>query len=267
MVGLGGFTSIVGDQGKEVKAMFSNRELVVTSGNTFTAALCLDGIYKAAEFFNKRLEESCITIVGATGDIGSVCAKVLSNKSKQITLCSRGIEESSDLVKEIRKSSRAIVKLENNSEKSVKDADFVLLATSSFIPMVNIKDFKHRSIVCDVSLPHNIAQGGMGERNDVFVFDGGRASLPKTKRTFSKKWAGFTPNNSVYGCLAEGIILGFEGKLEDYSLGRGQIDIFRIEEIIKMGKSHGIELAPFAFYDRPYQINELNDYKRIIGNN
>src|SRR3989338_9170000 len=65
---LGGFTSVVGNEGVEVaKAV----DIAVTSGNSFTASLAIKGILEACRIVGLKLEDAKCAVIGATGDIGS----------------------------------------------------------------------------------------------------------------------------------------------------------------------------------------------------
>lgn len=255
---LAGFTSIIGNQGQEVKKRLGRyANVVITSGNTLTAALCLKGIRNALRVMN-RASMGVTTIVGATGDIGSVCAKMLASKSKKIILCSRNIDLNSQLYIDIKEKYNPNVFVEKDIKTAVADADVVLIATSSFIPLIDLRDIKSNTILCDVSLPYNISMDRNEKRSDIFVFDGGKAKLSKDKNINLKKWAAFTNNyESIPGCLAEGLLLGLEDEKVDFSIGRGNISEEKINLIFKMAESHGIDVSDFAFHEKKYSSSEL----------
>ncbi len=81
IVTLGGFTSVVGNEGEEVS---KHSNIAVTSGNTYTAALAIEGILKAAYYMDIDLSGSTLAVIGATGDIGSICTRILSKKVKKL---------------------------------------------------------------------------------------------------------------------------------------------------------------------------------------
>lgn len=244
IMALGAFTSIVCDQGRGIA---EEAGIAVTSGNTLTAALTIDGIIKSAKLLNKNFEHSTLAIIGATGDIGLACARVLINKFNQVILCSRSINQKNSLVNELIVSKAKNCKLDTDVNSAVKDADFVILATSAFGPIVDIGNLKKDSIICDVSLPYNISNTAIRQRRDIFVFEGGKAKLPFPEKIMNTKWHSLMPNNSIFGCLAEAIVLGFEDRCINYSLGRGVITDEKINEIRSLSKKHGVELADFSY--------------------
>ena len=81
-------------------------DVPITTGNTFTAAMAIDGVLKAASLINKDISSLKVAIVGGTGDIGSACARVLADKLKQITITGRTRSNLSRLSKELAKSVR-----------------------------------------------------------------------------------------------------------------------------------------------------------------
>lgn len=260
IIALAGFTSIVGNQGEEV---IKNVDVAVTSGNTLTASLCIEGIFRAAEIINKNLARSTATIIGATGDIGSACSILISRKVKNLVLCARNIDESSSIVQKIRAQTNVNIELEKSARKAVRNADIVLTATSSFITLIEIDDLKRGAILCDVSMPPNIARDISSRRNDVFIFEGGRAQFNFFNKIKDAKWKLLFPKNSIYGCLAEAFALALEGRFESFSLGRGNITEQKMSEINLLAKKNGINLSDFYCGDKRYTYNDIEKLRQI----
>jgi predicted amino acid dehydrogenase len=261
IVGLGGFTSIVGDEGDKVA---KEVDIGVTSGNTYTAALALQGINKAAELLEKNLEDSTLAVIGATGDIGSICSKILAKRVKTIILCARRIEEATDFIQEIKKNSNNVL-IEKYPEKAAEMADFILSATSAATTIIEPEHLKKGAVVCDVSVPPNIAREVAQIRDDVFVFEGGKARFSNYQSIRDKHWQRIFPDGSIYGCLAETMILSFEGLFEDFSVGRGNITEERIDFISHLAERHGFELAPFHCGDLTYTEEDIKKIKSKIN--
>ena len=78
VVGLGAFTSIVGDAGITVA---KNLDIAVTSGNSYTVATALEGTREAVRLMGKDLATAHVTIVGASGSIGAACTRILARKA------------------------------------------------------------------------------------------------------------------------------------------------------------------------------------------
>jgi predicted amino acid dehydrogenase len=97
IVGLGAFTSVVGDAGISVAERLKG-VINVTSGNSYTVYTAVEGLLHAAELMNVDIAQSRVAIIGATGSIGAVCAKMLAPQVAAI-----------DLVGATRKSSKPYV--------------------------------------------------------------------------------------------------------------------------------------------------------------
>jgi predicted amino acid dehydrogenase len=244
LIALGGFTSIVGNQGQAVFDSIQNSKIALTTGNTLTASLSISGILKAAELLKKQTSDSSILIVGATGDIGCIVAKVLAPRFKKIVLMSRQINEENKVYQEVKNLNNNTFIVNKLSAELITESDFIFLATSSVQAILDPKCLKKRTIVADVSIPSNIEPFA---RNDIFVFEAGKAKLSFYENVNSEKFKFLFPKNSIYGCLAEALILGFEEKFENYSIGRGEITKGKIEEIETLGKEHGIVLSDFSY--------------------
>ena len=100
IIALGGFTSIIGEKVGKIHEII---DVPITTGNTFTSALAVDGVLKAAELLDLDLKKSPLTIVGGSGDIGSGCARVLVDKVKKLILTGRTKENLKKIRDELKK--------------------------------------------------------------------------------------------------------------------------------------------------------------------
>lgn len=245
IVVLGGFASIVAEKiGQDI---FNEVDVAVTTGNTFTSALTIDGIIKAAGLLNLDLSKAKVTIVGGTGDIGSACSRVLVDKVRELTITGRTKVNLRRVRTELAKRKKAKVIATNNNELAVKDADIVIAAASVSASILDINWFKPGAIICDVGYPKNISYTPT-VRNDIFIFSGGLAR-PPTAFTLPID-IGLPSPYVLYGCFCESIILALERRYENFSFGRGNITSEKIEEIRALGKKHGFTLADFYWGDR-----------------
>lgn len=251
IVTLGGFTSIVAERvGHEIS---SEVDVPVTTGNTFTAAMTVDGVLKAAGLLNVDLKEAKLTVVGGTGDIGSACSRIFAGKVKELTITGRTKEHLRRFRSELEKQRKAKIIATTDNESAVKNADIVICTASATASILNINWFKPGSIVCDVGYPKNISYLPT-ERRDLLIFSGGLAKSPS--RLSIPFDVGLPCEDVIYGCFSESIILALEKRFENYSFGRGNIMPDKIEEIRSLGKKHGFEPAPFYWGDQPVG-NEL----------
>ena len=242
IVGLGGFASVVGNEGQ----VLSDRvDVPLTSGNTMTAALTLEGIYKAARLMDIDLMDSVVAIIGATGDIGSICTKILSKKVKKVNIAARNEKKLQEFAKLITNYGNAKVEVFRYSKDAIKDADIILTATSAVTTVIEPMQLKSGSVVCDVAIPANIVREVVKARDDVLVFEGGLAKIAHMEDVKNKKLSHLVPVNGIYGCVSETMALTLEGRFEPYSIGRGNITEEKIEEIKNIAAKHGIVLSDF----------------------
>lgn len=85
VVGFGGYTSIVTLNCTAV----ATPDITLTSGNAFTAALGIEGVGACAEAQGLDLATATVGIVGAKGNIGSISARILAERSPNIVLIGR----------------------------------------------------------------------------------------------------------------------------------------------------------------------------------
>jgi len=261
---LGGFASVIGNEGEIVSKRVN---IAVTSGNTYTAALAIEGISKAAYYMDIDFSESTLAVIGATGDIGSICTKILSKKVKKINLAARNEARLVAFAKDLKRKSNGEVEVFQYYKDAMRDADIILSVTSAISAFIEPENLKPGSIVCDVAIPANIAKEVVNIRDDIFVFEGGLAKLPYQSEIKDRIFNELMPSGSIYGCLAEGVVLTFEGKFENYSLGRGNITEYKVSEISKIAKKHGLQLADFFCGYRFYSEEDIETIKRNAKRN
>lgn len=261
IVTLGGFTSIVAERiGQEI---IHEIDVPVTTGNTFTAAMVIDGILKAAELLNIDIARTKIAVVGGTGDIGSACARVLSKEAGQLTITGRTRANLKMISAELARRRRAKIIATTDNFRAVQDADIVIAAASVSSSILNIDWFKPGAIICDVGYPKNISYQSTS-RQDILIFSGGLCSSP-TSLPFPIDYSlGLPSKDTLYGCFAEGIILALEKRYENFSFGRGNITAEKIDEIRWLGKKHGFEVSAFYWGDKLVDSQRLEKIKEAV---
>jgi predicted amino acid dehydrogenase len=263
LVGLGGFTSIVGNEGEQLA-----RELPValTSGNTLTAALALRGIREAAARVHLQLERATVAVIGATGDIGSACTRVLAREAAGLRLAARNDARLHTFAASLAADGTAKVEVVRYVRDAIREADVILTATSAVTTLIAPEAVKPGAVVCDVALPHNVGSGLVRARDDVLVFEGGMAQLPEGWVGRSRAWSQASPDGrSIFGCLAETMVLAHAGRLESYSLGRGRITPERVAEIETLATDHGFGLAPFRYGETVFDEARIETVRRAAG--
>src|SRR5690554_1034271 len=99
IVGLGAFTSVVGDKGITVAREL---DIPVTTGNSYTVATAIDGTRLAAEKMGYQMEEISVSIIGATGSIKKAISLIISRDIRKLIMVARSKEKLRQLSEEIR---------------------------------------------------------------------------------------------------------------------------------------------------------------------
>src|SRR5215510_7487173 len=77
ILGLGAYTSVVGDAGKTIA---DRLEIPVTTGDSYTIMMAVEAIREAAKVMDIRMNDAIVAVVGATGAIGKTCAQMLAKE-------------------------------------------------------------------------------------------------------------------------------------------------------------------------------------------
>ena len=90
LLGLGAFTSVVGDGGLTVA---NSLDIPVTTGDAYTISVAVQAIRKAANLMQIDLANTRAAVVGAAGAIGRVCGELLANEVAELYLFWRNQEK------------------------------------------------------------------------------------------------------------------------------------------------------------------------------
>jgi hypothetical protein len=180
-------------------------------------------------------------VIGATGSIGSVCARLLAQAIFDVVLVSIEPEKLIDLKRTIEaETPGAQITIATRAEDLVSDCDLIVTATSAFGQrIIDISMCKPGAVICDVARPSDISAAEAALREDVLVIESGEVLIPG-KIDFGYDIG--LPPGTAYACLAETALLAMEGRFEDYTLGRN-LTIERVKEIYQLFKKHQFQLA------------------------
>lgn len=254
IVGLGAFTSVVGDAGITIA---KNLDIAVTTGNTYTIASAIEGTKKAAYLMGHDLKRARAAVVGATGSIGKVCARMLARDVHNMTLVARNKSALEALAERILHETGLAAGITSNIKKALRFADIVITVTSAVDTVIEPQDLKPGAVVCDVARPRDVSRRVVEERDDVLVIEGGVIEVPGNVQ-FNFNF-GFPPGTS-YACMAETMILALEGRFENFSLGR-EMSIERVEEVSALAAKHGFKLAGFRSFERAIPEEKIREIK------
>jgi len=256
IVGLGAYTSIVGDAGKTVAEAV---DIAVTTGNSYTVYTAIEGLLQAAELMGLDPQQSCAAVLGATGSIGRACALLLADQVGKIHLVARRLERLSQVAEEVRAVASGPVQLFTDVTRATADADLVVTVTSALDTVLEPEDLKPGAVVCDVARPRDVSKAVAEKRQDVLVIEGGVVSVPG-QVDFGFDF-GFPPG-TAYACMSETMILALEGRIEDYSIGR-ELSVEKVREIGRLAAKHGFKLAGFRSFERPVTEEQIQRTREL----
>ncbi len=249
ILGLGAFTSVVGDAGVTIAQRL---DLPVTTGDSYTVAIAVQSIRHAAELMGISIRNATAAVVGATGTIGRVCADLLAGEVGRLFLVGR--DEAT--LEKLRTSlaPRASAELTTSTHMDVlAEAQLILTVTSALHDVIHPEHLMAGSVVCDVARPRDVSAMVAAARNDILVIDGGMVDVPGPV-DFHFNF-GFPPGKA-YACMAETIALALEGRFEDYTLGK-EISRARVDEITAMAQKHGFRLSGFRSFEREVTMEQI----------
>ncbi|MDO8683353.1 MAG: SDR family NAD(P)-dependent oxidoreductase [Armatimonadota bacterium] len=256
IIGLGAFTSVVGDGGVTIA---NSLDCAVTTGNSFTVATAIEGAIKAAEMMDIKPSEAIVTVVGAGGSIGRTCAEIMSRQAAELILVDKNAERVEEVAADIRKLTTATISTTTDVRSGVEKADIVIAVSSAVHAIIEPSFIKCGAVVCDVARPRDVSVRVAQERDDVLVIEGGVVAVPgDVNFNFS---FGFPPK-TAYACMSETMMLALDGRYENFTLGR-DLTVGQIDEIKQIGDKHGFRLAGFRSFERAVSEEQI---ERIRAN-
>jgi fatty aldehyde-generating acyl-ACP reductase len=251
IVSLGGFSSILIEGNFD--QLPERQDTVFTTGNTLTVGFIVQGIKKMCALEGRNLRRSMLLIVGATGDVGSGCARCLGPLVRRVLLSARNVERLRRLAAELQ-ADGVQVEIATDTQRFSAEADVVICAASLASPSLLLGRIASDAIVCDAGYPKNLSPNA--QMPGAKVFFGGLGQITGGL-SFAPDFHGILNRHPfpdvVHGCLLEGMALALEGRCEPFSRGRGFITTQRVAEIETIAARHGIYLAPLYNADGPVE--------------
>lgn len=252
IMGLGAFTSVVGDAGITIAR---EADIPITSGNSYTVASTMEAAKTVCRKMGHDPEEFSAMVIGATGSIGAVCSKLLGYVVKRLHLVAPRPEKLLDLQKKIQETNpQCEVTVSQHSNDFIGDADLIITTTTSRgAKLIDMQRVKPGAVICDVARPLDMKPEDAEARPDVLIIESGELEVPGPV-DFGTNIG--LPPKTAYACLSETMILAMEGRYEDYTLGRN-LEIEKVKEIYKLGKKHGFKLAAIRSFGNVITDTEI----------
>jgi fatty aldehyde-generating acyl-ACP reductase len=254
ILGLGAFTSVVGDAGVTIANAL---DIPVTTGDSFTIAMAVQAIREAARVMDIKMADATVAVVGATGAIGRVCAELLAGEAARTLLVARDEKKLEALRDKLQLKARSELVISTKMD-ILKEAQLILTVTSSLHDVIQPEYLQAGSVVCDVARPRDVSAMVAAVRDDILVIDGGMVDVPGPVNFHFN--FGF-PDGKVYACMAETIALALEGRFEDYTVGR-DITLERVREITAIADKHGFRMSGFRSFEREVTNEQIDAVRK-----
>lgn len=236
---LGGFSSIIFEefhlyeksQVRNIKLEFER----FTTGNTHTAYILCAQVEQGAKKLGIDLSKATVAVCGATGDIGSAVCRWLNTRTDvaEILLSARNQERLQALQDQLGRGK--IMGL----EEALPQADIIVwVASMSKGIDIDASVLKKPCLLIDGGYPKNLAT--KLQHPDIYVLNGGivEHSLDidwKIMQIVEMK----DPGRQLFACFAESMLLEFENWYTNFSWGRNQITVDKMEKIGRVSIKHG----------------------------
>jgi len=256
LIGLGAFTSVVGDGGVTIQ---KRSPIGVTTGNSYTVATAIQGTLKAAHLLDIDTKNSTLAVVGATGSIGKTCARILARDFGRVILVGRDRERTEAIAREIPEAEAS------TDIGVIKESDVIVTVSSAGKELIMPEHLRPGSVVCDVARPRDVSARVAKERPDVLVIEGGVVRVPGDVQ-FNFNF-GF-PEQTAYACMSETMLLALEGNPElfNFTLGK-DVTVEQVDIISGLAQKHGFEIAGFRSFERAVDDEAIKRAKkaRVTG--
>lgn len=236
---LGGFSSIIFET-FNLQQIEKVRDVTLdfarfTTGNTHTAYIICRQVEQASKQLGINLSNATVAVCGATGDIGSAVCRWLDARTdvKELLLVARNQERLQDLQADIGRGK--ILPLED----ALPQADIVVWVAS--MPKgveIDPTTLKQPCLLIDCGYPKNLAT--KVKHPGVYVLNGGivEHSLDIDWRVMEVVNMDI-PGRQLFACFAEAMLLEFEKLHTNFSWGRNQISLEKMDLIGQASLKHG----------------------------
>ncbi len=238
---LGGFSSIIFENfNLEQQHRVRNVELEFcrfTTGNTHTAYVLCRQVEQASAKLGIDLSRATVAVFGATGDIGSAVCRWLNSRVDvaELLLIARNQERLRAMQDELGRGK--IMSLED----ALVEADIVVWVASTPRGIeIDPDKLKKPCLLIDGGYPKNLKT--QVQHPDIYVLGGGivEHSLDIDWRIIKAvKMA--IPGRQLFACFAESMLLEFEKWHTNFSWGRNQITVEKMEQIGNASVKHGFK--------------------------
>jgi predicted amino acid dehydrogenase len=203
-----------------------------------------------------------LMVVGATGSIGSICARMVAPRVRELYLVSPRPEKLLALASEIEQEHprlKGCIHLSRSTREFLPKVDGIIATTSATEPIIDVAELRPGCLVLDVARPPDIREQAARKRRDVLVIESGEILLPQDAELTVDIGL---PRGLIYACLAETVLLALEKRFGHYTLGR-QINPSQVNEIAEIAARHGFEMSAIRSFGRPVESRRFRTLAKI----
>jgi len=252
IVGLGAFTSIVTRDGLDLVGKVKTG---ITTGNALSAATAIQNAVKATQLTGRQLSELEIAIVGAAGNVGSGCARIMNGNVRKLTLIDINKKALDRLQSELA-NERVVA---STDITNISDADIVIVVTNTPGAIVRGHHLKRGAIAIDCAQPKNVSEQVPAERPDVIVIESAVLRLPYLRCDFD---LGIGAREAL-GCMAETIVLDAVHWHRNFSIG--SLTNSHVRQILAAARLIGADLSYFRHSKGLVSEGSLNLAKNVLN--
>ncbi|MDJ0899822.1 MAG: aminotransferase class III-fold pyridoxal phosphate-dependent enzyme [Xenococcus sp. MO_188.B8] len=240
VVGFGSYTSIVSRNCRRVKTP----GIALTTGNSLTVGMGILALQKAAQQRNIELSQSRLAVVGASGNIAATYAAMMAPHVKEIVLIVRHLNspQLKKAIAKIRQMAPDISIIATDRVDDLRSCSLIVTASNATHPLIYPENLANSPVViCDLSLPADVAPQINRKRPDVLVIKGGIVRLPHNKDFVISGIP--LETGHAFACMSETLLMGLEGITSHGSYGT--ITPEGVDWALSMAKKHGFTLGHF----------------------
>ncbi|MDA9761529.1 long-chain acyl-[acyl-carrier-protein] reductase [Desulfobacterales bacterium] len=238
---LGGFTSIIFENFNLLKHQTIRSTTLewerFTTGNTHTAWVISRQVEINAPLLGIDLSKARVAVVGATGDIGSAVCRWLTQRTgiKELLMVARQPQPLADLREEL--GGGRILSL----DEALPEADVVVWVASMPRTLeIDADRLQKPCLMIDGGYPKNLDSRVAGQ--GVHVLKGGIVEFVSDigwTMMENAEWQMEKPQRQMFACFAEAILLEFEACHTNFSWGRNNITLEKMDFIGAASVRHG----------------------------
>jgi acetylornithine/succinyldiaminopimelate/putrescine aminotransferase/predicted amino acid dehydrogenase len=247
-VGLGGYTSSVTSNCLRIQT----KGIALTSGNSLAVGMGFRALKEATAHLEIVLSRSWLAVVGVPGNIAATFARMMANDVHGLVLVARnaGSPRVRAFVDSLQRSSPGKPIEVTDTVNSLRKCPLIFTATVGAAGLIQPQHLGPGPIViCDMSVPSDVADSVATERPDILVIPGGIVRL-KGNESLSITGLGLRSGH-VLACMAETLLMGLEEMTSHGSYGA--ISTEQVERMMALADKHDFVLADIDYTSRGKQ--------------